>query len=145
MGKTIFNLKWLTQYGWVRDCENDPHKAKCFACRKIIDLGKMGKNVLKSHMKSTKHKLNNEMLEGSSNMLLFTTTSSSTGIKFKNYPKCETLANHSSADLTAPCDMAVPVDILNIEPPSTGTEVKPSRNSMLHFAVRNDIFEDEIV
>ena len=43
--------------------------------------------------------------------------------------------------------MAVPVDILNVEPPqpSTGTEVKPSRNSMLHFAVWNDIFEAEIL
>ena len=106
MGKTVFNLKWLTQFGWVRECKDDPHKAKCFVCRKIINLGKMGKNALKSHMKSAKHKSNNEMLEGSSNMHLFTTASSSTGIKFKDDPKRETLTNDSSADLTTPCNMA---------------------------------------
>ena len=140
MGKTVFNLEWLTQYGWVRECKDDPHKVKCFTCWKIIDLGKMGENALKSYMNSVKHKSNNEMLEGLSNMHLFTTASSSTGIKLKNYPKRETLANDSSADLTTP-------DILNIElpQPSTGTEIKPSRNSMLHFATRNDVFEAEIL
>ena len=34
----------------VRECKDDPHKAKCFMCWKIIDLGKMGESALKSHM-----------------------------------------------------------------------------------------------
>lgn len=142
MGKTVFNLKWIAKYGWVRECKDDRYKAKCFACRKIIDLGKMGENALKSHMKNAKHKSNNEMLEDLSSMHLFTTASSSTDIKLKNGPK-------ASKGKTL-CDMAVPVvsvDVLNIEPLqqlSTGAEVQPSKKSMLHFAVRN-VFEAEIL
>ena len=50
MEKCVFNPKWVSSYGWVMKAEEYN-----VYCKKLIDLGKMGENAVRSsHMRKAK-------------------------------------------------------------------------------------------
>ena len=60
-GNCIYNRRWElnSQYkGWLTAFKGDRKKALCKCCDRIIDVSNMGESVLKSHMKSERHKNN---------------------------------------------------------------------------------------
>ena len=59
MGKCVFNLAWTKHKDykmWISPVSGDRHKAFCKACKKSIDIAKMGESALKSHATSRKHR-----------------------------------------------------------------------------------------
>lgn len=56
-----FQLDWLNPSiepdwsTWLRQVNEDPHKALCSICRKIINLSNMGRQAVKSHASYSKH------------------------------------------------------------------------------------------
>ncbi|XDV39420.1 hypothetical protein PO909_008670 [Leuciscus waleckii] len=67
-GKCRFNNVWLhleTYKTWLEKVQ-DPRKARCGLCSKIIDISNMGESALASHAKGAKHQAVVAAREGSS-------------------------------------------------------------------------------
>ncbi|KAK0143227.1 hypothetical protein N1851_018653 [Merluccius polli] len=83
-GKCQFNNVWLhlDKYKtWLEKVE-DPSKARCGLCSKIIDISNMGEAALTSHAKGAKHKAVVAVREGSSMTItsFFSSPSTSTSV-----------------------------------------------------------------
>ena len=63
-GHCIYNRQWelnSNYKGWLTAFKADRKKALCKCCQQMIDISNMGESVLKSHMKSERHKNNSRI------------------------------------------------------------------------------------
>ena len=57
--KCVFNQAWLEDEAykdWVKPVEDNKFSFECRLCKKTRALGNMGKNALRSHAESQRHK-----------------------------------------------------------------------------------------
>ena len=128
MGKCIFNKDWPRKYTWARET-SDKSKAFCWACRKEIDIVKMGESALRSHAKAESHK-NNEKSMSVSFVNWFIKEESK-----QVTPPTSSFAQYSVASLTVPPP-----------PPTPSTSGRAIASSTVsNYVSKNEVLKAEII
>ena len=135
MGKCVYNRDWVRKYPWVKECAGLKHKAFCRACKKEIDIGKMGESALRSHAKGEAHVKNEKSL--CSSMKMF-------------FDKKPTLPMKSLCPAPiSTCSITTPTSTLPVFAASDlapgATDIIMPNQSITKFMSKTDVLKSEII
>ena len=102
--KTSYNKNWEMEFTWAKSDSNSPENAHCIICKTTFKIIHGGKNDIKKHGKSDKHKKLERSIASSSKVSAFFSKSDSQhDVVIAELLHCYHLVNHSLSYRSGNC------------------------------------------